>query len=481
MASARERITDMLVQGAPRGPVSWEQIKEFVTPEYARSQPDRVDITRAGPDEKVGVGQPTWRTVAPMAAFDALTALPLGGAKATATVLPLALMRGKGAAKGAAKATDDLLKEIGDAVSTKSRAPFPQYAEQYPPVGAPVTAYDKVKKAEYLAKELTPEAQAFQKARAAIMKDMKTKGYEPYFDPAQRAYVDPSNYPPNVNTRDIVPKKQATIEKDMEKIGSAEARQRLRAAYERGSKLPDAADWYAMKQLEDEFVKELGPEAGREAFKNQFATSMAATTGGADPTSNLLMGQYGNYLRQRGQPLPEASHQYPFPIGGRYAANNMDQYMKVMGAGGFEALGAANPKRHNFAQNFMGNRNVATMDEQMTSGMTPGVMMPPPGKYGLYEGVLHEEAAKAGVPPANYQDVGWAGFKQDKEPGFAGQPMISVVNDAIERTHRLTGMPKKEIVQRGLVRGEIPIYGGGAAAVVAPGAMGEWAAEDRYQ
>ena len=42
--------------------------------------------------------------------------------------------------------------------------------------------------------------------------------------------------------------------------------------------------------------------------------------------------------------------------------------------------------------------------------------------------------------------------------------MISVVNDAIERTHRLTGMPREEIVRRGIIRKEIPIYGLTAAA-----------------
>lgn len=30
--------------------------------------------------------------------------------------------------------------------------------------------------------------------------------------------------------------------------------------------------------------------------------------------------------------------------------------------------------------------------------------------------------------------------------------------NAIERTHRLTGMPREDIVRRGLVRGEIPLY-----------------------
>jgi hypothetical protein len=36
--------------------------------------------------------------------------------------------------------------------------------------------------------------------------------------------------------------------------------------------------------------------------------------------------------------------------------------------------------------------------------------------------------------------------------------MIPQVNAAIERTHRLTGMPRSEIVRRGLVRKEIPLY-----------------------
>jgi hypothetical protein len=37
--------------------------------------------------------------------------------------------------------------------------------------------------------------------------------------------------------------------------------------------------------------------------------------------------------------------------------------------------------------------------------------------------------------------------------------MIDVVNESIERTHRLTGMPREEIVRRGIVNSEIPMYG----------------------
>ena len=42
--------------------------------------------------------------------------------------------------------------------------------------------------------------------------------------------------------------------------------------------------------------------------------------------------------------------------------------------------------------------------------------------------------------------------------------MIQHVNDMIERTHRLTGIPREEVVRRGLIKKEIPMYtiGGGA-------------------
>jgi hypothetical protein len=337
---------------------------------------------------------------------------------------------------------------------------FPQYAENYPPVGPPATATDRATGNEYLAKQLTPEAEAFRTERERIIKDMRVSGYEPYYDPAQRFHVDPANYPPNVDTTTILPAKQATIDKHLENIGSEASRERLRAAYQRGSEMPNTQDWYALGQLEQDFVKELGPEAGRKAFQDHISTSMAATTGGADPTSNWLMASYGNYLRNQGLPYPQAAYEMPFPIGGRYATGNMAMHQKLFDEGGFSALGAGNPKRHNFAQDFTGNRGAATMDEQMVSGMTPGVNVPPANTYGLYEKVLGEEAAKVGVPPQNYQDVGWAGFKNLKDPKYtSGQPFIDVINESIERTHRLTGMPRDEIVRRGIIKGDMPMYG----------------------
>jgi hypothetical protein len=67
--------------------------------------------------------------------------------------------------------------------------------------------------------------------------------------------------------------------------------------------------------------------------------------------------------------------------------------------------------------------------------------------------VLHEEAAKAGVRPGSMQDVGWFGFKN-----VEGKPMIHWLNEAIERTHRLTGMPRRKIVE-GVIKKTTPLFG----------------------
>ena len=78
---------------------------------------------------------------------------------------------------------------------------------------------------------------------------------------------------------------------------------------------------------------------------------------------------------------------------------------------------------------------------------------PPSGAYGVMEAIVGEEAAKRGIQPANFQDVSWAGFK-----GYQGKPMITEVNEMIERTSRLTGASPEEVL-RGFITGSMPMYG----------------------
>jgi hypothetical protein len=377
------------------------------------------------------------------------------------------------------------------------RGKWTKFSDQYPDIGPPVlidkttgqeinfrsqTAAQKRVDAgdAYWSKQLTPEATEFQRDRAVIQRDMDVNGYQPFFDPAQRGHVDPSNYPAPIDMTTAQggranPMKEATLEKWQQTYDTPEARARMVEAYNAGTQIPGANDWYAMKQLEDSYVAHLGPEEGRKAFKSDFADSMAATTGGAAPTPNYLMSHYANFETAAGRRLPEASYKMPFPIGGRYAGTNIGMYQRWAdeGAPGF---GVANPKRADFSSAFTGNPNAFTTDEQMSGIVKPG--MTEPTWYGPAAQVGHSVASDLGVVPRDVQDVAWAGEKKrkwdieqaakppEKRQPFAYEgPMISHVNEAIERTSRLTGRSPAE-VERLRVLKKAPMYGiaGGVAA-----------------
>ena len=375
---------------------------------------------------------------------------------------------------GKGRVVKNVVGSIVDAVTgRKPNRVFPELAERYPEVAPPVTAFDKKTGKEYLAKDLSPEALAVQKARDVIQKDIDAGSYDPFFDVRARADVDPSNYPSMGKTIDVKPVRPETQAKYRAMAFDPEGLSRLREGYTAGLEQKDVAEnWYFMKQLEDKFVEELGPAEGRKQFKERFAKPMALTTGGADPTSNLLMSYYGNFLREKGLPIPEAAYDMPFPIGGRFASSNMGMFGRNME----KEITPDNPKRLNFQNNFLGYKE-PTIDEQMSKGFDPKLQMPE--WYGPYEEAINMLAREYDVDPRYFQEVTWAGLKSKGKGGYQGMPMIQHVNEAIERTSRLTGVPPEEVVRRGLVRGDMPIYGIAApAGALAVGAMGEDGEED---
>ena len=346
----------------------------------------------------------------------------------------------------------------------------PQPLLSYPPIAPPAWATDKVTGKEYLAKVNSPEALLVQKTVGAAQRDIDAGNYIPYFPVSQRADVDPSNYLFLGKTIDkAAPRTAASIEKYEALANDPSGLSRLRKAYEEGRTIPDADRWYFMKQLEDAFVKELGPEEGRRQFDQKFATSMAATTGGSSPKENLRMAMYGNYLRENNLPYPEHTYEMPYPIGGRYAKGNITQHEKIFDSGG--AIDpAVNPKRHNFRGDFLGD-TAATIDEQMSGLFQPGMQIPPGPSYGSYEGALNRIAAEYGLMPRDFQDVAWAGAKKAKEgakyPGSS--TMIKEVNEAIERTARVTGQTPEEVVTQNIIRSQGPVYMTGNPAMLAAG------------
>jgi len=327
---------------------------------------------------------------------------------------------------------------------------------RYPMVTPPDLKVDKKSGKEYLAKSQNPESVAVSKARKAISDDMAVNGYVPFFDLAQRYDVDPINYP--LSGQSLVDTLLKTPAKRAEKeamYDTPDVRARLQRAYAAGEDDPLAHDWYHMGQLEKAYTDVLGPEAGRAAFKRRFADSMAATTGGADPTANFLMSHYGNFVDQAGGRVPLESFDVPYPIGGRYGAGNLKFFDKYIHRGE-PIVAGENAKRHNFAANFMGHDQPATIDEQMSKIIDPTRASPPDGAYGVWEGITADLARGLGRTPRNFQEVAWRGQK-----GVPGKPMISHINDAIERTSRLLGIDPELVVDLGLVQAKMPVYAEG--------------------
>jgi hypothetical protein len=339
-------------------------------------------------------------------------------------------------------------------------APFnPELADRLPKRGKPTQERDKTTGKTYTAKGYSKEEKELGKFIGKAQKDINAGNYEPVFKVSARTDVDPSKYPTGDKTIDVaIAARQDTIDKHLKNVVTPEGKQRVIEAYQAGEKMENSADWYFMGQLEKAFIKELGTKAGRAAFRNTFTRPMAATTGGASPVGNLRMAAFGNYLRAKGLPYPTASHELTTPIGGRYVTGNLAQHKKIMDAGG-DIDPKANPKRHNFARNFEGEDSPATIDEQMTSMMTPGKLSPPKGSYAIYEQMVSDIGSEMGVSPRKVQEVAWAGYKGKEKGGYdQSKPMIQIFNEALERTARVTGLTSKEVLKR-FIRSDIPLYG----------------------
>ena len=349
----------------------------------------------------------------------------------------------------------------GGVAKKGAQAVFTHLADRFPSLIPGVLKTDKNSGKQYLGKALSDEEKALQKARNAAQKDINAGNYQPFFDVSQRFHSNPANYPMSGNTlTDAMPKRTDTIANYKQQFDTPETIARLREAYGKAKGDPLAHNFYAMGQLEEAFIKELGPDMGRKMFRERFAEPMAATTGGADPTANLLSAYYANHMRQAGTPMGGAAHELPHPIGGRFIMGNLGQYDKIINQGA--GLTTATPKRFNFSSNFMGHKDRSTMDEQMMGIFDPTLKhkAPPGDSYGVVEGVSNKAAGLEGVDPVNFQEVAWAGTK-----GQGGKPMIQHVNEAIERTSRVTGKSPEEVLVDSIIHARSPLYGGAAVGL----------------
>lgn len=329
---------------------------------------------------------------------------------------------------------------------------------EYPETASPEMKLDKKKGTYYPSKSTeTPELQAIGEARRAAQADINEGNYTPFFNPKERFYTDPAEYPLEGRTlTDVLPALPKTVDKYRAVANDPVALDKLRHAYAVGLDNPENAHWYAVGQHEKGYRDQFGSEEGRRRFRDEYAGALSATTAGASPEQNMLIAHYGNVLRDRGLPLPLVSHEVPYPIaGGRYGVTgNLAMHNKVAEDG----ITVNNPKRFNFSGNFMGHRDRMTLDEQM---MGPyGLTLPPDNTYGLFEEAVGGLAKEAGVPEANFQDVAWGGLKQLKDNNVAYRPKskIEIINEALERTSRITGLSPEEVYYMNLLGLKGPVF-----------------------
>ena len=404
-----------------------------------------------------------------------------------------------GAVTDAGERLADALKlGVPDPVALRTR--YPETARPtVQPRDAGTVQGGPTREGYFAQKAKTPEEKAVERARNRATREMSRDGYEPMFDLEQRFDVDPANYPDVPTGADFPrPKTQATIDKYREGYGSPEVRARLQKYFDEGSMDPDAVDWYAVGQLEDAYISELGPELGRSRFDEDFATQMATTTGGASPQTNFLAAMYANYNRARGIDMPRkmeinmgrrqqgppeagydevrypsgtlsktrpalnrhgrqevASYDIPHPVGGRFMGGNLDLAERVGGGEPMTPLGQ--PKRSSFRGDFLGG-DTGTLDEQMMKPTDVKGLAPPGDSYGVYHDVIEELAAENEVSAKNFQGPSWTAIK-----GEAGKSMMQVINESIERTARITGQTPEEVL-RAMIRDRAPMYGGAGLA-----------------
>jgi hypothetical protein len=359
---------------------------------------------------------------------------------------------------------------------------MPQLAARYPTPSPPTVNFREGGKAvspavipdwrttplpegRYYGKAKSAEEKALTNVSAKVQKQIEAGNYKPYFDPAKRFDVDPTKYP----TRGTAtpPKAAKTVAELTARTADPELAQRLIHYYNAGKDDPGAVNWYMMGQLEKEFIKEYGSKEGRVQFQRKFADQMAATTGGSNPTDNFRNAMFANFQQSQGLPaVPEASHQLSSPIGGRYVGGNMAMADKIAAQG----LTPENPKRYNFSGNFLGDKNAVTLDEQMSNILKWKNKEFSGPEYRPHEQLVQQVAAQLGIDPRQLQEVAWSGYKKTEgggsgSKGKRAKPMIEIVNEAIERTSKITGVPPAEVVRQGIVLSRMPLFNAAGIAV----------------
>lgn len=338
-----------------------------------------------------------------------------------------------------------------------------------PDPGPSVTRIDP-KKGPYEGKGITDLGERVSKAKTAIQKEIDAGNYTPFFNILERDYADASSYnlPAVSPTHGKIPVTAAKQAEHRAIVQDPAAAERLLAAEKIGSEMENAGKWYGMKQLQDAYIAEFGKKEGLKRYDEDFATPMAATTGGSTPQQNLINVGYVNRMKDKGLPAEETSTKMPtFVGGGKVGGTSNMQAANKYSVRGEPIDPMSNPKRYDFRARFLGKtKGYNVIDDQMMQGWKPGGPGSPKW-YGLHTTEIDRLSALANRLPEEFQENVWAGLKSLKDKNYTKQrPMIEEYNQAIERTSRILGISPTETLKL-ILRRKIPIYSVAGLGVLA--------------
>ena len=150
---------------------------------------------------------------------------------------------------------------------------------------------------------------------------------------------------------------QGVSQRTSDIISNPDVRNSMLETISNGEKM-GGANWYNADPLRDEFIKELGVDAGDAAFK-KYMDFVAATSPRSKVPENARNASYYYMLHSQGEPMPAVGTKNPQPYGHLVQRLHQMNAERVAGAG-WDPLN--NPKPASFVQNLTGNQQPVTVD-----------------------------------------------------------------------------------------------------------------------
>lgn len=391
---------------------------------------------------------------------------------------------------------------VGSAVIPQSPSDFAMYA-----LGGPLS------RAAKLGTVAAGFALDSDEAQAGPLKAIK-KGVGSLFDYSKIHEV------PDVRQYDLerYEPKRGVSERVQDLVSNKRVRRQMLEMMEKGRDELKGDTFYYNEPLREAFMAELGKDKGQQSFA-RYMDYVAGTSPRSKVPENARNASYYYTLERQGLPLPDKN---PQPYGHMAQDLHRLNAEKIRSGEYFDLIN--NPKPLSFSQNLQGNYQPGTIDahalklpamlskdprflagsvklEKGQPTINPTKMFesgeismrdalkrpvfwtskPNPNEYAAMERYYQGLAREVGMAPAQGQGSAWAqGGEMTGLGSVAGDPFMRAVENRANITADARGISPAEALSQ-FIRGNKPLLGiAGAGAAVAPGVMGELAAQENY-